>query len=354
MLLHIVRVAAVLLALITLSGCSRASITFALGDAESPLTETTVLQQSINTASSSNSGGKIAMIDVRGVIADAPRPAILSAGINPVDDFLARLSKAERDPDVRAVVIRINSPGGSVTASDILHREVQRFRDTTGKPVVASFGEVAASGGYYLALACDEIVTEPTTITASIGVIIPTVNVSAGMQRIGIISRAVKSGKNKDLANPLEPMRDGQYAVLQAMVDEYYARFRALVIQRRASLDHSRIDDLTDGRIVTGADAVRAGLADSEGGLRDAMTRAMILSGLRSARLVKYHAQGQTPRSPYAQTTLEPLSPWMRDAGQPASSSAIEMNLLKLEGVSLGIDGITTGGAYYLWEGALP
>ena len=89
--------------------------------------------------------------------------------------------------------------------------------------------EVAASGGYYLAMAGDKVLAQPTTITGSIGVIIPTMNVSQGLAKIGIVSRSVKSGANKDLANPLEPMREGQYAVLQHMVDDFYAKFRALV-----------------------------------------------------------------------------------------------------------------------------
>src|SRR5690606_2925274 len=121
-------------------------------------------------------------------------------------------------------------------------------------------------------------------------------------------SRAVKSGPNKDLANPLEPVREGQYAVLQALVDEYYARFRALVEQRRPALPAERLDELTDGRVVTGAVAVGAGLADREGDLRDAFDVAKRLAGVEDASLVKYHGQLERPRTAYAATTAaDPL-----------------------------------------------
>src|SRR5688572_11159974 len=216
---------------------------------------------------------KVAQIDVRGLIADYADGGILFPTTNPVDDLTARLRKAQEGPNVKAVVLRINSPGGTVTASDMMYREVRRFADESGKPVVASLGEVAASGGYYLALASDRIVAEPTAITGSIGVLMQTINVSDGLSRIGIKSRSVTSRANKDIANPLEPMREEHYAILQGLVDEFYGQFRGLVMERRGAepaagsadpaaasaaatgrrnLDMTRFDELTDGRVMTG------------------------------------------------------------------------------------------------------
>lgn len=322
--------------LLLLSACSPLSVTFTLGAKDTPLRETAVLEDK-------GANAKVALIDVQGTIIDAARPALFGSGSNPVDDLVARLKLAEEDPSVRAVVIRINSPGGSVTASDTMYAEIRRFASVTKKPVVASLGEVAASGGYYIALAADEIVTQPTTITASIGVIIPTINFSDGLRRIGIVARSIKSGENKDLANPLEPMREGQYAILQAMVDEFYARFRNLVIERRESrgLDTSRIDQLTDGRVVTGAEAMKAGLADRSGDLRDAFERAKQLAGVSSARLVKYHEQYQKPRTAY--------SPHVTS---PTDAPHTEINLLQLD---VGDAFLGAGGtnAYYLWAPSL-
>jgi protease-4 len=243
---------------------------------------------------------KVALIDVRGLIAERTEAGLFSNGSSSVDELACRLKRAELDPQVKAVILRINSPGGTVTASDMMYREVRRFEEETKKPVIASFGEVAASGGYYLGLSADRIIAEPTSITGSIGVIIPTVNFSEGLARIGITSRSVKSGKNKDLGNPLEPAREEHFAVLQTTVDEFYAGFKALVVERRGraagegmtTLDRAQLDDLTDGRIVTGARAVAVGLADQTGGIRDAFRVAKSMAKIERARLVKYYSEG--------------------------------------------------------------
>ncbi len=323
------RITAFLIVLVLgLSGCGPASVTFSLGPHDESLKETTVIE---------GTGDKVAQIDVRGLIADEERSALFGNGTNPVDDLVARLEKAAQDREVRAVVLRINSPGGTVAASESMYQEVRRFRESTGKPVVVSMGEVAASGGFYLAMAGDVVIAQPTSITGSIGVIIPTINVSEGLGSIGIHARSVKSGKNKDLANPLEPMRDEQYAVLQHMVDQFYAQFRGLVLERRAAAHHdlaSRADELMDGRVFTGKEAAEIGLVDATGGVRDAFDRAMQLLGLEHARLVKYHAEGRRPRSAYAS-----------DGTPPAG---MEFNLVNIEG-PIGLASFSGGRAYYLW-----
>lgn len=345
-----------LIGIIGLAGsCGRTTVSFTFGGDSSRLDETAVL------ADTGAGEVKVALIDLRGLIVDGPRPGIplLQSGENPVDELVARLGKAERDRAVRAVVIRVNSPGGAVTASDTMYREIRRFREVSGKPVVISMGEVAASGGYYIALAGDEIFAQPTTITGSIGVIIPTVNFSDGLRRIGIVSRSIKSGANKDLANPLEPMRDGQYAVLQGLVDKMYARFRALVEERRAEKlaaqhaeagSHVRssaltIDDLTDGRVLLGEEALTHGLVDHLGDIRDAFARAKSLAGVASARLVKFHAQGDIPKSAYAMTDLAAS----RDSGSPQPAGQTQFNLVQLQLGSGELSSLGSGAAYYVW-----
>lgn len=285
-------------------------------------------------------GAKIGLIDLRGIIADAREPGLLGAGENPVDHVAAALALAEKDRAVRAVLLRISSPGGTVAGSDEMYREIRRFRERTGKPVVASMGEVAASGGYYVALSADHLVAQPTSITGSIGVIIPTINLSQGLSRLGVESRSVKSGRNKDLANPLEPMRDAQYEVLQAMVDDFYARFRGLVAERRrGKIDESRMDELADGRIFTGAQAHELGLVDEEGGLRDAFEAAKRLAGLDHATLVKYASEAREKiQSPYALA--------------PASPNAIQLTLPLWPAPGMHAPGETSG-FYYLWSPGL-
>jgi len=325
-----------------LAGCTPLTVSFTLFADDSRLSEATILTEK------GDGSAKIAQIDVHGLISDRAGGGFLSKETNPVDDLTARLRKAERDPNVKAVIIRINSPGGTVTASDVLYREVRRFSRESKKPVVASLGEIAASGGYYLALSADRIVAEPTGITGSIGVIIPTVNISDGLGRIGIRSRSITSRSNKDLANPLEPMREEHYAVLQGLVDDFYARFRSLVIERRGTagtkggtrpLDMDRIDELTDGRVLTGVRAMEAGLVDQNGGLDDAFDVAKGLAGLKAARLVKYYRGDEDkPRSPYARSDPSPMG------------AGTEINLLQIQmnGMS-SLSPMGSAGAYYLW-----
>lgn len=310
-----------------LPGCVRVTVPVELFAGDAPLRETAVL---------GDGSAKIAQIDLSGLIADARTPRLLGQGPNPVDAFLARLRKAEEDPSVAGVVVRINSPGGTVTASDILHREIVEFRARCGKPVVASLGEVAASGGYYVALACDEIISEATTITASIGVIIPTVNISDGLSRIGVHSRAITSGPNKDLANPLAPMREAHAEILQGMVDSMYARFLAKVDHNRPGLSVAHRSEATDGRVMTGERAHEIGLVDRLGGLGDAFDRVRAIAGVERARLVKYHAEGVVVRTPYALTDAP-----------GASGDGRDVSLIDLGGAWL--DGLEAGRAYYVW-----
>ncbi len=336
------------------------SVTFHFGD-DSLLRRTVVddLTTPKDEAPESGGSGDVAVIDVRGVLLDSSSPGLFGSGANPTAELAARMRAAAEDSCVKAVVLRMNTPGGGVTASETMHSIVRRFRESTGKPVVISMGDVCASGGYYLSTAGDYVVAQPTGITASIGVIIPTVNFSEGMRRIGIVSRSIKSGANKDLANPLEAMRDSQYAVLQGMVDEFYAKFRAIVVQARQSprtvrtpggqtlartaLDMSRLDELTDGRVISGSAAVKAGLADAEGDLIDAIHVARRMAGLSRARVVRFHRSIKTPTTVYegADSLADVGGTDMRRGGGDFSLISVNM--------TPGPDQLSTGGAYYLW-----
>jgi len=328
-----------------LSACSPVSVSFTL------FADNTRLEEATVKADKNAGEDKFILIDVRGIISDREGGELFGSGPNPVDELTAKLAKAESDTTVKGVVLRINSPGGTVSASDMMYREIRGFSERTGKPVVASLGEIAASGGYYIALSADRIVAEPTGIAGSVGVIIPTVNVSEGLNRIGIHSRSIISRPNKDIANPLEPVREEHYVILQSLVDEFYARFRSLVVQRRGPerhatetdlvpihpLEMSRLDELTDGRVMTGAKAAEAGLADEVGGMDTAYAAAKTLAHVKSARLVKYYHQGaDTPRTAYAASKQEP------------PSAQAEVNLLQLRLGSSGL-GSQSPGAYYLW-----
>lgn len=326
-------------------GCLPDRVTIDLKPAPRELAESVVLSD--HARRDHDSGPKVALIDIRGMIADGASEAFLGVGPNPVDELMARLNKAANDPSVCAVALRINSPGGTVAASDTIYREIRRFRETTGKPVVACMSEVCASGGYYVALAADELIAQPTTITASIGVIIQTFNVSGLMERFGVEGRSVTSGPNKALASPFEPASEAHYAILQGLVDQFYANFRGLVASRRPDVSAEDMARCTDGRVVTGADAARAGLVDSMGDLHDAFAAAKRLAGVSAARLVKYHSKGDVVRTPYAADA--PLQPPDAALGAEGSSvSLVSINTARALGAPL------APGFYYLWTPAIP
>lgn len=281
---------------------------------------------------------KVAIIDLSGLIADVRRPGLLSSGSNMVDEVLAQFRLAEDDSDIKAVVLRVNSPGGTVVASDVLFSEIRLFQERTGKPVVASLGEIATSGGYYVALACAEIVAQESGITGSIGVILPTLNLSEGLARLGITSRAVVSGPNKALADPLSPPSEAHFAILQEMVDGMYAGFVARVHERRPALRHDISTLALDGRVMTGAQARDWGLVDSTGGVREAFARAKTLANLQTATLVKFHDAARPAQSAYASSASDPAL-----ATRPDFSLSLDLPGL----------GELQGGAYYLWSPAL-
>lgn len=306
-MLHHTRLALPLLALalLTLPACLPNRVTIDLAPGTGELEETAVLSDE----GASNSSPKVALIEVSGLLSETPKPGLIASRANAVDSLLSRLSKAAGDSDVRAVILLVNSPGGTVGASDTMYHELRYFREKTGKPIVVSMGEMATSGAYYTSLAADRIIAQPTSITGSIGVLVQTFNFSEGMKKVGITGRAVVSGPNKDMTNPFEPPNEEQYALVQNLVDEFYAGFRALVAERRpqAAAMTDKWDMMTDGRVFTGTDALKLHLVDQTGTLRDAFGAAKRLAGIERARLVKYHSHGIKPQSPYGATAhLDP------------------------------------------------
>jgi len=192
-----------------LAGCAGMRFVIDAVPAADDLTETEVMADK-----GAGGGSKVAQIDVTGLIIDAEKPGLLAPGENPMARFVESLRRAEADSGVKAVVIRINSPGGTVTASDVMYREVQHFKQRTGKPVVIAMADVAASGGYYLASGCDSIVAHPTTITGSIGVISMHVSLVGLLDKIGVKVEALKSGANKDMGSPFRAMTDDDKKLL--------------------------------------------------------------------------------------------------------------------------------------------
>jgi protease-4 len=269
------------LAPLALCGCFNGLLLRPIQD-DGPVSESVVLD-----AKHWHCRNKIALIDVEGLIINARTSGLLGSGDNPMSLFRERLDAAADDPRVKAVVLRINSPGGAVTASDIMYQDVLRFRRDTCKPVVACMMDVAASGGYYLAMGCDRVYAHPTTVTGSIGVIMSLYNAHGLFEKIGLESNPIKSGPNKDLGNPGRPMTEEERQILQGMVNGFYEQFVQVVVRGRG-LPEERIRALADGRVYTGLDAKKLGLVDEIGYLEDAIQAAMDMAGVCDAKVVAY------------------------------------------------------------------
>ena len=272
----------IFLSALTLSGCFNGLMLTPV-DTNSPVEETLVR----DAAHPILCHNKIAIIDVDGMILNAKVGGLLSEGDNMMSTFRERLDAAADDPGVKAVVLRINSPGGAVTASDIMYQDVLRFRKETHKPVVACMMDVAASGGYYLAMSADCVYAHPTTVTGSIGVIMSLYNASGLFQMLGVKSNPIKSGPNKDIGNPAREMTQEEHDILQGMVTSFYDQFVQVVVRGRG-LPEERVRALADGRVYTGMDAKKLGLVDEIGYLEDALECAKTMACLKDAKIVAY------------------------------------------------------------------
>ncbi len=210
-------------------------------------------------------GQKVAVVELEGIILQA-------------DGVVRELNEHRENASVRAVVIRVNSPGGVVAPTQEIYSAIQRLRKS-GKPVVASLGSVAASGGYYVATAADRIYASPGTLTGSIGVIMQMANLEGLLKKVGVDYVVVKSGQYKDIGNIARPMTPEERRMLQALLDDVYEQFVDAVAQGR-KLDKATVEGFADGRIVSGQQAKQLKMVDALGGLDDAIEAAATLAGL--------------------------------------------------------------------------
>jgi protease-4 len=277
-------------------------------------------------------GEKIAIIQVEGMLINARTGGFLQAGENSVSLFTQQMEKAAGDKNVKAVVLRVNSPGGTVTASDLMYQIVTDFRAKTNKPVIASTQEVAASGGYYVTCGADQVVVHPTSVVGSIGVIFSTFDVSQLMDKVGVRNENIKSGPLKDMGSPFKKLGDDEREVMQAMVNDYYARFVDVVRTRRHITNDETLKLVTDGRVLTGTRAVELGLADRTGRLEDALDLARELGKAPGAKAVLYKRPYGYGGSIYAST----------------NAPAPRADTLRLE--VPGAQTVLPGGFYYLWQ----
>lgn len=213
------------------------------------------------------SGDRIALIRIEGVIADSK-------------EAVEELRRYRDDDSIKAILLRIDSPGGAVVPSQEIYDEVKRIRTAGKKKIVTSMGTVAASGGYYIAAASEKIIANPGTLTGSIGVIMELVNVEGLLQKIGVEGVVIKSGENKDVGSPFRKMTEKERALLQHVMDDVHAQFIEAVAEGR-SLKVETVRTFADGRIFTGRQAKEIGLVDELGTLQDAIKRTAELAGIQ-------------------------------------------------------------------------
>lgn len=307
-----------------LSGC----VSQSLFPTSGPLEETQL---------SGKGEAKVLIVDISGLLLSSRPTGVIDRLLDRPSlptRFKEELTKAADDPDVKAVVLRINSPGGTVTASDILHHEVRVFKKKRPIPIIASIMDLGTSGGYYVAVAGDRIVAHPSSITGSIGVIMVSLNAAGLLEKVGIEAIAVTSGPNKDMGSPFRAMTEEERAIFQSVIDSLYERFLQAVQEGRPRLSKEEVKRLADGRIYSAAQAKQLGLVDEIGYLDDAIELAKREAGLADARVVMYHRPSGYHPNIYSQ--------WPRgETGWP---------VLKLDPVSLTI--LLGGGSpafMYLW-----
>lgn len=254
-----------------------------------------------------SSDDKVAVISLRGIITTMEPGALAESAI---DDLKLQMKQAASDPKVRAVVLSIDSPGGEVTASDMLYRAVRELREK--KPVVVHMSSVAASGGYYVACGGNWLIANETTLTGSIGVIMQTLNYQNLLGKVGVEMITFKSGELKDMLSGSRPITDKEREYVQGMVMQTYERFVGIVAAERSLPVEQLRTGIADGRVVSGKDALAAKLVDQLGSVEDAYGKAMELAKISNAPVVRYDAGFKLSRlfrllgrAPGAKTTVE-------------------------------------------------
>jgi protease-4 len=237
---------------------------------------------------------KILIVDLSGIIASGRNVPGVGGKEKPgmIATLREELDRARMDATVKAVVLRIDSPGGGVTASDTLYHEIKKYKRDTGAAVVAHFMDMGTSGAYYAALAADKITAQPTSVTGSIGVIMLRIDATGLMQKIGIQTEQIASGDMKGMGSPFRPMTPGEKKVFQGMIDSIYGRFVDIVATER-KLPVDKVKQLADGRIYTSQEARASGLIDNIGYLEDAIEVAKKQANLTQARVVTYSRPGE-------------------------------------------------------------
>ncbi len=231
-------------------------------------------------------GQGVALIRINGVIVAGQSGFSMFGGdVTGSDDVVEQINQAAEDTSAKAILLRVNSPGGSAAGSQEIYNAIGRAKKA-GKPVVVSMADVAASGGYYVSCPADVIFADPATMTGSIGVIMMHENLAGLMGKIGVQTETLKSGKLKDMGQPTGPLSDEARQVMTAMIGQVFNQFVDAVVKGR-KMERSAVLALADGRVYTGEQAKKNGLIDELGGMHEALTEAGKLGGLKGKPTTK-------------------------------------------------------------------
>ncbi|MDI6795860.1 MAG: signal peptide peptidase SppA [Desulfatibacillaceae bacterium] len=307
---------------LALTGCVAPNIKL-FSDAKDPLAERVL---------SGKSEPKILVVPITGVISDTPERDFLRDRPSMLQEVVSHLDKARKDGKVAALVLVINSPGGSAGASDILYNEIMSFKQKTDAKVVAVMMDVATSGGFYVSLAADYILAHPNTVTGSVGVILLRPDLTGLMDKLGVEVTAQTSGRNKDMGSPFRPASDEEFAIFQGVADSIAGRFLGLVAEHRKP-DAASMELISTARIFTAPLALEHRLIDGIGYMEKALETARSLAGLPDdAKVIAYRRSDFPDDNIYNMTTMQarPGKPLV-DLGLPAYWSRL------------------APGYYYLW-----
>ncbi len=279
---------------------------------------------------------KILVLSIEGVISDRPQEKILRSRPSMVQQVVSYLKHAEKDPDIKALLLKVNSPGGPVTASDILYHEIGAYKQRTGVKIVVAMVNVAASGGYYISLPADWIMAHPTTVTGSIGVIFARPGVSGFMEKVGFSMEVSKSGTLKDMGSPFRQPTEAEKVIFQELTDELASRFHDLVTQHR-NLQPKQLEQIKTARVFLAPQAQQLGLVDQIGYLSDAVAKAKEIAGLSAdARVITFRRHAREDDTIY--------NPAIRHQGS---------GLGALSPVLAPLSAASEAGFYYVWPAAL-
>ncbi len=277
---------------------------------------------------------KILMIAINGTISDAPKQGLASTSPSLVEQVVVQLNKAQSDSSIKAVLLKVDSSGGTVTASDLLYHEILSYKTRTGNKIGVIMMDVAASGAYYLSLPADFIMAHPTTITGSVGVIFMHPKAFGLMNKIGLGVEINKSGKNKDMGSPFRESNDEEKILMQKTVDTFAKRFIHLV-QKHRKLTELSLKEVSTARVFVADDALRLKLIDKIGYIRDAVKETKTIAKLADDARVVVYRRNDLPEENYYR------------------AAAVEVKNASLIHVALPEIFNARAGFYYLWPGAI-